>query len=757
MLVLGVPFKIIGTAGIVLSTAFAAALYFFGRKRGRGALYLSAAVATLLIFTLGHYMHERYMLPALLLLLTAYAYFRDRRLLIAFGGVSLTAFLNVTCAMYVVNHPASRAALYTVITFAGSLCMLLSAGYLCYVAVRILLQNRPANPLPAPDTDREDVGSGARFAAILPSEPTDGKLRYSKRDMLYVLGVTLVYGVVALTNLGSLRAPQNFWQSDTPGESVTVRFDKPVHVAAYSLFGNIDQDGTLLIKSSDGYEETFAQVYDDMFRWKKVSTDFIADSVTLTLYSGTLKLNEMAFFDDNDHLIPVTVEKADGSAANLFDEQASVDAIPSYYNGMYFDELYHGRTAYENLHNLTPYENSHPPLGKLLIMAGVAVFGMTPFGWRVVGALFGIGMLPIFYAFGKRIFKNSNYALVLTTLFAFDFMHFTQTRIATIDVYSVFFILLMYYYMYRYITMNFFTDGLKKTLKPLFLSGLFFGIGAACKWTSIYAGAGLAVLLFGSLIARYIEYVRVRAAGSDEEKAKVEEYWALTLRTLLWCCLFFLVIPFVVYFASYAPYYRYEAGQNAQYGLKGMFDTFGKYQEFMYSYHSNLKATHPYQSSWYSWPFTLKPMWYFYNSNLNGDAVSTMSASGNPAVWWVSSIVSAVVLGLRLTNRIKPDRALQIFFVGVLANYLPWVLVTRCTFIYHFFATVPFILMTSVYGLQKLEKKYPDIGFVKWVWVGFCHPLLRTALPRYIGARRFAGSGRRLFQNCREGKLMYGA
>jgi hypothetical protein len=52
--------------------------------------------------------------------------------------------------------------------------------------------------------------------------------------------------------------------------------------------------------------------------------------------------------------------------------------------------------------------------------------------------------------------------------------------------------------MYQYITMNFFVDGLKKTLKPLALSGLFFGIGAACKWTSIYAGAGLAVLLFGS-------------------------------------------------------------------------------------------------------------------------------------------------------------------------------------------------------------------------------------------------------------------
>lgn len=755
MLVLGVPFKTIGTVGIALSVLFSAVLYVFGRKRGRGALYLCAAVATLLIFTLGHYMHERYMLPALLLLLAAYAYLRDRRLLIAFGGVSMTAFLNATCAMYVVNHPAARGALYNVITFAGSFFMLLSAGYLSYVAVRILLQNRPAKPLPA-QAGAEEPARSKRPVNILPKEPTDGRLHYSKRDMLYVLGITLVYGVAALTNLGSLRAPQNYWQSETLGESVTVRFDKTYHVAAYSVFGNIDQDGTLLITSSDGYEETFSQVYDDMFRWKKVTTDFTADSVTLSLYSGTLKLNEMAFFDENDKLIPVTLEKAEGSGANLFDEQASVDAIPSYYNGMYFDELYHGRTAYENLHNLTPYENSHPPLGKLFIMAGVALFGMTPFGWRVVGALFGIGMLPILYAFGKRMFKNSNLALVLTTLFAFDFMHFTQTRIATIDVYSVFFILLMYYYMYRYITMNFFTDGLKRTLKPLFLSGLFFGIGAACKWTSIYAGAGLAVLLFGSLIARYLEYVRVRAEGSDAEKAKVEDFWSLTIQTLLWCCLFFLVIPFAVYFASYAPYYRYEAGQNTQYGIKGMLDTFVNYQKFMYSYHSNLKATHPYQSSWYSWPFTLKPMWYFFNSYLNGEAVSTLSASGNPAVWWVSSIAATVVLALRLTNRIKPDRALQIFFVGVLANYLPWVLVTRCTFIYHFFATVPFLLMAAVYGLKKLEEKYPDVGFIKWFWVGFAILFFVLLYPGISGLA-VSPEWASFISKLPGGKLMYGA
>ena len=766
MLVLGVPYYILGMIGICLSVAFAAVLYILGRKRGRGALYLSGSLVTLLIFTLGHYMHERYMIPSLMLLLVAYLYFKDRRLLIAFGGVSLTSLLNVTCAMYVVNHQAARGALYNAITFIGSLSTIVFAAYLGYVAVQILIRGDRKNALSPESAEAESGTDGERTkskrkketVAILPLQPTDNKLHYTKRDLLYVLGITLVYGIVALTNLGSLTAPQTCWYSETPGETITVQFDGTQHITAYSVYGNIDKDGTLLITTDDGFEETFEQTYDDMFRWKKVTTDFTADEVTLTLYSGTLKLNEMAFFNAEGEQVPVTVVNATGTQANLFDEQDVVDATPSYYNGMYFDELYHGRTAYEHLHNLTPYENSHPPLGKLFIMLGIAVFGMVPFGWRIVGALFGIGMLPVLYAFGKRIFRDSNYAFVLTTLFAFDFMHFTQTRIATIDVYSVFFILLMYYYMYQYITMNFFTDGLKKTLKPLALSGLFFGIGSACKWTSIYAGAGLAVLLFASLIARYFEFLHVKADGSAAEKAKVDGFWRLTVRTLLWCCLFFIVIPVTIYFASYTPYFIYASGQSTSYGFKDMADTFWNYQTFMYNYHSHLNATHPYQSSWYSWPFTIKPMWYYYNSYIAGTGeVSTLTASGNPAVWWVSTVGAAALLVLRLTKKIRPDRAMQIFFVGVAANYLPWVLVTRCTFIYHFFATVPFILMATVYLLQKLEQRYGrDAAFVKWVWVGFALLFFILLYPGISGLA-VPGGWAAFIAKLPGGKLMYGA
>lgn len=128
-------------------------------------------------------------------------------------------------------------------------------------------------------------------------------------------------------------------------------------------------------------------------------------------------------------------------------------------------EIYHARTAYENIEGVYPYEISHPPLGKLIIAIGIELFGMTPFGWRFSGVLFGVLMLPVLYMLLKRMFGSTDICACATAIFAFDFMHFSQTRLATIDTYAVFFILLMYLFMYMYIT-----GGRKRDLA---LSGLF--------------------------------------------------------------------------------------------------------------------------------------------------------------------------------------------------------------------------------------------------------------------------------------------
>ncbi|MCL2672548.1 MAG: hypothetical protein FWF10_11035 [Clostridiales bacterium] len=67
----------------------------------RGSLYLAAAFCMYMIFTFGHYMHERYVFPVLFLLVLAYIHYKDRRLLLCAMLLTLSTFLNVSTALYI--------------------------------------------------------------------------------------------------------------------------------------------------------------------------------------------------------------------------------------------------------------------------------------------------------------------------------------------------------------------------------------------------------------------------------------------------------------------------------------------------------------------------------------------------------------------------------------------------------------------------------------------------------------------------------
>lgn len=709
-----------GTACILLSVLASILMYWKGRKE-KGCLPLCAAFLLAALFTLGQYMHERYLFPVLVLVLFSFMYYRDRRLFLTYCFFTCTLLLNALAAFVVVQDTALRGAEYRFITQLGSAMTVAAFAYFAWVCFELTVKRRVS---PAFEGDR-------RAAAILPglsAEPQAAESRFTKRDRLWCGALTALYAVAALCNLGTLQAPETAWQA-AAGEGAVVRFESETALSDIRAFGGL-YTGTVEVTAPDGSAFSYTEDHGDMFRWVKLGGNgWRADTVTLRVAEGEVWFNELAFFDENGNQVPVASCQSllgETDAALLCDEQDQVPAEPSFRNGMYFDELYHARTAYEHLHGLAPYENSHPPLGKVFIMLGVALFGMNAFGWRIMGTLFGIGMVPILYVFAKRLFKRSDYALLSAGLFAFDFMHFTQTRIATVDVFGVFFILLMYYFMYRYYCMNFFTDGLGPTLRPLAWAGVFFGLGAASKWICIYAGGGLAVVFFTSLAQRYMEYRKHRQSGDVKKRAQVARFWRQVVLTLLWCCLFYILVPVCIYLASYLPYVLSES----HYDLKGIWDV----QKFMFSYHSGLTASHPYESPWWQWPLDIRPVWYYVGyDGLPAGYASTISAFGNPAVWWLCSL-GTLVLALRLLlGRLRQEKGMFVLLVAVCANYLPWVLVTRCTFAYHYFATVPFIILCTVYLARDMEARQPALGNLKWVWLGLTAALFALFYPVISG------------------------
>ena len=334
----------------------------------------------------------------------------------------------------------------------------------------------------------------------------------------------------------------------------------------------------------------------------------------------------------------------------------------------------------EMLHRMTAYETTHPPLGKDFIMLGIAIFGMTAFGWRCAGTLFGVMLVPLMWCFARRLTHKRWAGAMAGALIAAGFMRFSQSRIATIDIYGTFFILLGAYFMVWY-CQSVLQNGVNGSLLPMALGGVAFGLGCASKWTGIYAGAGLAVLYLGVLYARW--------------KQKQPGFWKEFRMAAVGGVAFYIVVPFLIYLASYLPYWW----KDPTFGLRDWWDC----QTYMYWYHSTLKATHPFESRWYTWLLDLRPVWYYKNSYLEAGLQGSIAGFYNPVICWAGLFCILLLLWRQVSARGTAKGA------GVLILYasqlLSWMLVSRCTFMYHYFPSSVFALTAIVLVLTQMKRQ----------------------------------------------------
>ncbi|MCX7922323.1 MAG: glycosyltransferase family 39 protein [Clostridia bacterium] len=550
------------------------------------------------------------------------------------------------------------------------------------------------------------------------------KTRFDKKDIIIMSSMTLIYLAIALYNLGGFNAPNTSWQPSRPGENFIVDLGKVADISKIYYYNGIYQrtyeNGSYRVEYLDAAGKFIPLTTiekKDFYVWKYIDVSAKTSKLRITVESPSGVLNELGIFEAGSsepikgiEVLEKNVDQADkGTVENLFDEQDTIEYSPSFMTGTYFDEIYHARTAYEHLKQMAPYETTHPPLGKVLISIGIAIFGMNPFGWRIIGTLFGAAMLPIMYLFGKKLFGRRFYAFCTAFLMMFDFMHFTQTRIATVDVYGTFFIILMYYFMYDYFVNKSYVLGYKASLKPLFLSGLFFGIGAASKWIGVYAAGGLALLFFITKAAEYIDYDTININREKSKKVPwIKDFLSLYIvRTSLYCVLFFVIIPAIIYILSYIPYMLVP-------GTEGGLSVVINNQRDMLNYHSNLVADHPFKSEWWEWPLDLKPMWFYSGANLPEGVASTIASFGNPAIWWVGiiGIFAAMIIAI-----LKKDKKMVVVFVAIAFQYAPWMFVNRLVFIYHFFSTVPFVIMSIVYVIKSLLDRYPQAKYLVYAYL----------------------------------------
>ncbi|MCA1833766.1 MAG: phospholipid carrier-dependent glycosyltransferase [Actinomycetota bacterium] len=110
------------------------------------------------------------------------------------------------------------------------------------------------------------------------------------------------------------------------------------------------------------------------------------------------------------------------------------------------DETYYAKDAAAYLkHGVEGGFAVHPPIGKWMIAAGEAIFGNRPFGWRFSAAVVGTLCILLTYLVARRLF-HSRFAAVTASIFvATDGLFFVQSRIAMLDIFLAFFILLAFW------------------------------------------------------------------------------------------------------------------------------------------------------------------------------------------------------------------------------------------------------------------------------------------------------------------------
>ena len=165
-----------------------------------------------------------------------------------------------------------------------------------------------------------------------------------------------------------------------------------------------------------------------------------------------------------------------------------------------------------------------------------------------------------------------------------------------------------------------------------------------------------------------------------------------------WAGVSLLAIPAAVYVAFYLPWVALGNRLTASFPAGNTGQTLLDLTKSMYDYHNNLRATHAAASPWWGWPLNLKPVWFFQQS-FGGSTSGAIYDGGNPAIWWLSIPALAFVAWQAYRRR---SLALALISIVIAWLWISWARIDRATFEYHFYTTLPFVVLGLAYFVAEL-------------------------------------------------------
>jgi dolichyl-phosphate-mannose-protein mannosyltransferase len=163
----------------------------------------------------------------------------------------------------------------------------------------------------------------------------------------------------------------------------------------------------------------------------------------------------------------------------------------------------------------------------------------------------------------------------------------------------------------------------------------------------------------------------------------------------------------------------FDSTETGEIGFIGKFTELNK---VMFTANSGMTATHPNSSKWYTWPFMHRTIFYWQGETTPlSSEKSYIYLLGNPSVYWLGtlSVVAFILISIfKLTNKRslsgdpKISNITLLIIIGYLANLLPFALIGRVMFLYHYEIALIFSVISIALLLDYLKPKTKMISFL---------------------------------------------
>ena len=357
------------------------------------------------------------------------------------------------------------------------------------------------------------------------------------------------------------------------------------------------------------------------------------------------------------------------------------------------DEQHYIKDARNIVENHESLRTEHPPLAKLIIVAGIKTFGDNPWGWRVFPILFGTVSIVLFYFLCRRLNMSPTASNIAAFLLAFENLTFLQASVAMLDVFCLTFMLAAFllYVNRRYIN-----------------SGIAVGLSALAKLNGALA---LPVIFIHWIFSR-----QGRSRG-----------------------IIFTILFSILSFVELMILFEYIIAQRVTSSL----DPFLRIKD-MLSLSGSLTfatVTHPYASHPWDWLISYKPMAYWYMPHYTAAISFTI---------WALIIPTFAYLVYKAVKRDEAGLFGLAWFAGTYLIWIPVTLITdRVNYIYYFYPAVGAICIGVALGLSRLIDIFRNrpSGKLKWtalsvvIFILFMHlvsflilsPLIPVDFAKLVG------------------------